>query len=232
MTKPVPAFAEPCLISLSVSFAWASVCQRHSNRFFVENVTSVARETDSIIMLQDGILAGFSPDFKSIQKDCDRYSDELVKMIEVQAVETQDYIQLSGKGALWVTYQYIEQGLLDLVEAHVRRQVTSRDFYGPLFENTHSTLARLIECSEDERVYNLYCAAIEHRLEALKAEAAIRDRPKSDSQARTSSAKWIAAVLPAVKKMTQDYEAILARKTRVDPKLLVFQQSLQEIENP
>lgn len=183
-------------------------------------------------MLHDGIIEGFIPNFKSIQKDCDRYSDELVKLIEVQAIEARDYIQLSGKGALWIVYQYIEQGLLDLVEAHVRSQVTSRDFYGPLFENTRSTLARLIECSEDKRVFKLYCAAIEHRLKALKAEAAMRDRPNSDSRARTSSAKWVKAILPAVKKMTQDYEAILASKGSVDPKLLVFQQSLHAIENP
>lgn len=182
-------------------------------------------------MLHDGLLKGFSLNFKSIQKDCDRYSDELVKLIEVEAIEAQDYVQLSGKGSLWIAYQYIEQGLLDLVEAHVRSQVTSRDFYGPLFENTRSTLARLIECSEYERVCKLYRAAIEHRLKALKAEAAIRDRPKSSRQARTSSAKWVKAVHPTVRKMTQDYEAILASKANFDPELLVFQRSLQAIEN-
>jgi hypothetical protein len=90
----------------------------------------------------------------------------------------------------------------------------------------------LIECSEGERVCTLYRAAIEHRLKALKAEATIRDRPKSNKQARTSSAKWVKAVLPTVKKMTQDYEAILANKASFDPELLVFQRSLQAIENP
>lgn len=186
---------------------------------------------DSFNMLKDGVLEGFTPSFKSIQKDCDRYSNELVKLIEAEAIEARDYIALSGKGSLWIVYQYIEQGLLDLVEAHVRSQVTGRDFYGPLFENTRSTLARLIECSEDERVCRLYRAAIEHRLKAVKSEAAIRDRPKSDSQARTASTKWVKAVLPTVKKMTQDYEEILATKASVDPELLVFQRSLQAIEN-
>jgi hypothetical protein len=182
-------------------------------------------------MINDGVLAGFSPNFKSIQKDCDRYSDELFKLIEVATIETRDYIQLSGKGSLWIVYQYIEQGHLDLVEAHVRGQVTSRDFYGPLHENTRLTLARLRERSQDERVCRLYRAAIEHRLKALKSEAAIRDRPKSDRQARTSSAKWVKSILPTVKKMTQDYEAMLAHRAGTDPELLVFQRSLQEIEN-
>lgn len=199
---------------------------------FVENAASLVGKKGRTTVFQDGILEGFRPNFKSIGKDCDRYSDELVKLIDLEEIETRDYIQLSGKGSLWIEYQYIEQGLLDLVEAHVRSVVTGRDFYGQLFENTRSILGRLIECSEDERVCRLYRAAIEHRLKALKAEAALRDRSKSNRQARTSSAKWIEHYLPSVRKMIQDYEAILIRSARVDPELLEFQRSLQEIEYP
>lgn len=182
-------------------------------------------------MLQDGILEGFRPSFKSIRKDCDRYSGELVKLIELEAIEAREYIQLSGKGSLWIAYQYIEQGYLDLVEEHVRSDVTSRDFYGPLFENTRSILARLIKYSEVERVCGLYRAAIEHRLKALRDEAKTRDRPTSSGQARASSAKWVRHYLPAVKKMLQDYEAILASNASSDPELLVFQRSLRAIDN-
>lgn len=188
-------------------------------------------EMGSKTMLQDGILKGFLPGFKSIEKDCDRYSDQLVERIELGKIETRDYIQLSGKGSLWIVFQYIDKGLLDLVQAHVSRHVTSRDFYGPLAENTRSILARLLECSEDDRVFKTYRAAIGHRLKALKAEAALRDRPSVDRQARTSSAKWIKTVLPPVKKMIRDYEILLASRDSVDPELLIFQQSLQEIEN-
>lgn len=183
-------------------------------------------------MFQDGILEGFGPNFKSVQKDCDRYSNKLTELIEMDEIEARDYIQLSGKGSLWIAYQYIEHGFLDLVEAHVRSQVTCRDFYGPLFENTSSILARLTECSEDERVCRLYRAAIQHRLKALKAEAATRDRPKSSRQARTTSAKWVKTVLPPLRRMIQDYEALLASKASLDPELLVFQRSLQAIQNP
>jgi len=183
-------------------------------------------------MLHDGLLEGFRPNFKSIKKDCDRYSDELVKLIELDEIEAQDYVHLSGKGSLWIAEQYIEQGLLDLVESHLRSHVTSRDFYGPLFENTRSILACLLEYSEHERVCKLYRAAIDHRLKALQAEAAIRDRPKSSTQARTSSAKWVKAVLPTTKKMIKDYEAILASKASIDPELLVFRRTVHAIENP
>lgn len=192
----------------------------------------MVRKMVKTTMLQDGILVGFSPNFKSIKKDCDRYSDELVKLIEFEEIEAQDYVQLSGKGSLWIAYQYIEQGLLDLVEAYVRSHVTSRDFYGPLFENTRSILARLIEYSEDECVCRLYRAAIEHRLKALKSEAAIGDRSKYDRQTWESSAKWVRRVLPAVNRMIQDYEALLISSARVDPELLTFQRSLQAIKNP
>jgi hypothetical protein len=183
------------------------------------------------MMLRDGLLEGFTPTFNSIQKDCDRYADELVQFIELEKIEARDYIQLNGKGSLWIVYQYIEKGLLDLVEANVRSHVTSRDFYGPLFENTRSTLARLLECSESERVYRLYRAAIEHRLKALKAEVAIRDRSASSRHARTSSTKWVKTVLPAVKKMTQDYEVLLGGNATSDTDILSFQRRLQEIEN-
>lgn len=183
-------------------------------------------------MFRDDIIEKFSPNFKSIAKDCDRYSNELVKLIDSEVIEAREYIELSGKGSLWIAFQYIDQGLLDLVEAHVRRHVTSRDFYGPLFENTRATLARLIECSEVERVCKLYRAAIEHRLKALKAEAANRDRPTSDRQFRESAAKWVRHYLPAAKKMVKEYEALLASEAIVDSGLLAYQRSLQAIGNP
>lgn len=186
---------------------------------------------DSSIMFQDGILEGFSPNFKSISKDCDRYSNELDKLFEKDKIDTRDYIELNGKGSLWIAYKYIEKGLMDQVEANLRKYISSRDFYGPLFENTQAILKRLVDHDEQDRVFSLYRAATKHRLKALKEEAAVRDRPTSSKQARTASAEWVKHYLPAVKEMIQDYEAILASKASVDPELLIFQRSLQELES-
>ena len=183
-------------------------------------------------MLHNEILKNFRPGFRSIAKDCDRYSGELVKLFELEEIDARQYLLLSGKGTLWIIDQYIAQGHLDVVEAYVRGFVTSRDFYGPLFEQTQSILTRLLEVSEDDRVFRLYRAAIDHRLRALKDEAATRDQPKTNRQSRTSSAKWVKTVLPVVKKMVTDYEALLVTRAKTDPDLSKYRQTLHTIENP
>lgn len=183
-------------------------------------------------MFHDDILKDFTPRFKSIRKDCDQYSDKLVELFDAEKIDTKEYIELNGKGSLWIALQYIEKGLLDDVETDVRKQVTSRDFYGPLFENTVAILAYLTERSEHDRVFRLYRAAIQHRLKALKDEAKTRDRPTLSRNARTASAKWIRHHLPAARKIVQDYEALLASNSRSDPELLIYQQSLHAIKNP
>lgn len=182
-------------------------------------------------MYEDGILEGFTPNFKSIRKDCDRYSNELVKLFEADKIDTRGYLDLNAKGSLWIALEYIENGLRDEVEADLRKTMAGRDSYGALHENTRSTLARLIECSEHDRVFALYRAAIKRRLKALKEEAAIRDRPTSSVHARTASATWVEHYLPAVQDILQDYEAILARAGRVDTELVDYRRSLQKLES-
>jgi len=183
-------------------------------------------------MFDAGILAGFAPRFKSIRADCDRYSNELVELFEAGKIERAAYPELNGKGSLWVVLQYIEKGRLDDVEAHVRRHVTSRDLYGPLHQNTAATLAYLSERSEHDRVYSLFRAAIEHRLEALQGEAETRDQEERSRNARTASAKWIRHYLPAALDILQQYKTLLAKNGHVDPELLSFEQSLDAVTNP
>ncbi|MCK0142426.1 hypothetical protein [Aliiroseovarius sp. F20344] len=183
-------------------------------------------------MFHDGILKDFTPRFKSIRKDCDRYSNELVELFDAEVIDTREYFELNGKGSLWIILQYIERGLLDDVEVKVREDVTSKDFYGPLFDNTVATLAYLTERSEHERVLRLYRAAIEHRLKALKDEAKTRDQQTLSRNTRTTSAKWIRQHLPPARKIVQQYEKLLAINGHSDPELSAFQQSLDAVKSP
>ena len=171
------------------------------------------------------------PKFKSINKDFDRYFDALFNLSEAGEIETSDVLNLSSAGSLWIAFEYIDKGLLGLVEADIRRDVTSRDFHGPLFENTAMILERLIEVSEGDRVIAIYRAAIDHRLKALKAEGAMRDKTKIVS-ARNASAKWVRFYMPAAKKMMKDYGALLMRLDRKDPELENLIQMANAIELP
>lgn len=131
---------------------------------------------------------------------------------------------------LWIALQYIEAGHLDLVEAHVRGDVSGRrGFYGPLHENTHALLERLVECSEHERVFSLYRAAISHRLKALKEEAINSEKAMPESHSWRTSKEWVDQYMPTTQKMIEDYKAILAAARRADPEVQVFAQSIQEI---
>lgn len=178
---------------------------------------------------QNGIIEGFSPSFSSIAKDCDRYSDGLCRLIDTQEIRTEDYIELSGTGSLWVVLQYIEAGHLDLVEAHVRGHVISRDFYGPIFENTQAIFERLVECSEHERVFSLYRAAISHRLKALKDETINSNKATPESHAWRASKEWVVHYMPTTQKMIEDFKALLAETRCADPAVQVFEQSIHEI---
>ena len=92
--------------------------------------------TSPSLTLQNGILKNFQPKFKSISKDCDRYSDALFKLWEDGQFDRAEFLDLSAEGSLWIAFQYIGKGHIDLVEKDLMRDVTSRDFYGTLFENT------------------------------------------------------------------------------------------------
>jgi hypothetical protein len=143
----------------------------------------------------------------------------LFALTEKGLLETSEVIECSGKGSLWVSYQYIEKGLLDLVEADLKRDVTSRDFYGPLFENTQLVLARLLEVQENERVLSLYKSAIAHRLKAMKEESAIVRKFEKGSNAHGASKKWLKHYSPALKRIIKDYGALLKGSNKSDPEL-------------
>ncbi len=141
-------------------------------------------------------------------------------------IETNAVIEYSGKGSLWIAYQYIGKGLFDLVEADVRRAVTSRDFYGPLFENTRLVLARLVEAQESERVLSLYKAAISHRFRALNAKQAIVRKFAERSAAHDASTKWIKHYSPALKGIIDEYDVLLKSTEKCDPDLEKWRKEL------
>ncbi len=154
----------------------------------------------------------------------------MFQLSEDGIIPTDQVIKLSGDGSLWIVFQYIDKGLLDIVEADLRRDVVSRDFYGFLFENTRLTLDRLLEISEDDRVISTYRAAISHRLKALKSEASTRDNSKEKRDARNSSAKWVKHYLPAIKKIVSDYRDLLDRLGRSDPELDAYEKAIHALK--
>lgn len=181
------------------------------------------------ITFRNGIIEGFEPNYRSIDKDGDRYFDALFNLSEKGLIEASDVIQLSGQGKLWISYQYIDKGLLDLVEANLLRTVSSRDFLGPLFENTCLVLERLLEESETDRVMTIYRAAIRHRLKAMKSEVALWQKTRK-KHPNNGSSKWIRHHMPPLKKMMKDYRALLAGIGRSDEELAEFEQALKALE--
>ena len=165
----------------------------------------------------NGIIEGFTPKFKSINKDCDRYFDALASLSEDGSIQTDEVLKYTSPGYLWIYFQYIENGYSDAIVADLKKDVTDRDFYGALFENTRLVLDRLMELSEHENVINVYKAAILHRLKAFKEEHSIFVNPRKKCEARNSSKKWLKHYLPTFEKIVSDYEKILSELKRVDP---------------
>lgn len=181
------------------------------------------------ITFSNGILTKFEPGFKSIRKDSDRYFDALFDLSEKGIIEANEVIQLSSDGALWITFQYIDKGLLDIVEADAKAAVISRDFYGHLFENTRLTLDRLLEISEVERVETIYRAAIKHRLKAMQEEAMLWKKTRKKHPPNAKS-KWIGHYLGPLKNLIKDYEKILADHAKTDPEVEDFVRALRTCE--
>lgn len=153
---------------------------------------------------QDNVIKTFEIRFDSIRKDCDRYSDALIELIETEKIERKDYFTLSGAGSLWITFQYIDAGHIDAVESDLKRGEANRDTFGPLHENTQLTLDRLVETGAHETVANVYRAAIKHRMRALKSELAFQRKVIKHGQVAAS--KWIKTYLPVLRKMIAEYE--------------------------
>ena len=120
-------------------------------------------------------------------------------------------------------------GFLDLVEADMIRTVTSRDFFGPLFENTRLILNRLLLVSEPDRVIKIYRAAIKHRLNALKSISATRKKAQKQPD-RIRAEQWADTYIPALETMLQDYRALLVPIDKTDPELAEFDQMFQRLE--
>ena len=179
-------------------------------------------------MFRDGIIEDFEPKFKSIARDCDRYFDALLDMNDKGLIETGDVIEYSGKGSLWISFQYIEKGLLDLVEADLKRDVASRDSYGPLFENTKLVLVRLLEVQQSKLVLSLYKTAISHRLKAMKAESANVRKFDKSTTAHGASKKWIKHHSPALKGIIKEYDEVLKSAGTFDSDLDRIRSDLEQ----
>jgi hypothetical protein len=150
----------------------------------------------------------------------------LCTLEEKGLIETKNVIEFSGRGSLWITYQYIEKGLLDLVQADLEQAVASRDFYGPLFENTELALARLFELQEHERALSIYKLAITHRLKAIKGEIATVRKTEKGKNAHGASKKWIKHHAPPLKRLVDQYETLLEKYGVNDPDLGAIRQTL------
>lgn len=142
-------------------------------------------------------------------------------------LETGDILERSSEGSLWISYLYIDEGHLDLVIADLKRDVTSRDFHGPLFANTRLVLERLLSVAENESVQSIYRAAIDHRLKAIRSEKAILRKSRRTNQAQKPSTKWLKHYIPPLKDMVADYEALLKQTNSSDPELENIKQTLR-----
>lgn len=140
-----------------------------------------------------------------------------------------EVIKYSSPGYLWIYFQYIDHDYTDAIEADLIKDVTGRDFYGALFENTRLVLNRLMSLSEHERVIRVYKAAIEHRIKALKKEHAISINPNKKVQSQNASKKWVKHYLPPFKKLVSDYEAILSGIEQTDLDIDGYRRSIQII---
>ena len=158
---------------------------------------------------RDGVIEAFEPRFDTVSKDCDRYSDALIALIEAGSIDRKDYFDLNAAGSLWISFQYIENGLLDAVETDLIRGEANRDIFGAIHQNTQLTLTRLIEAGAFEQVMIIYRSAIEHRVRALNSELAILK--KSRDGGRKASSRWIEHYLPPLRTMVEDYGELLRR---------------------
>ena len=166
------------------------------------------------IIFNNGIIEGFELHFKSIKKDNDRYFDALYQLSEDDVIETKEILKLSGAGGQWITSQYLERGLFDLVEGNLLKAVTDKDFYGPLHQNTQTAIKTLLQLSRHGSVQDIYRAAIKHRLRHLQ---------------NTSNKRRI-FYLPACKKLLIAYEEILKEAGLTDADMKVYAASIKEIQ--
>lgn len=178
---------------------------------------------------QDRIIVGFKLSFKSIAKDDSRYFDALFDLIEKEDIKQSEYIEYSSAGSLWIVQQYIEQGYLEMVEKDLRRDVASRDFHGPLFENTRKILDMLLERDEIDIVLRTYKAAITHRLKAITEEQKLRDKSQASTQAHKQSAKWVKHYYPALRDMILEYSALVQALNIPDSEQEIFQEKFSKV---
>jgi len=172
--------------------------------------------------LTNGIIHGFAPKFKSVSKDCDRYFDALYTLSEEGVIKVDEMVDYASSGNLWIYTQYIENGYIDDIEADLKKDVTDRDFYGALFENTRLVLDQLISRGEQDRVVRIYKAAIAHRMKAFKSEHGIYTNPKKKPEAQAASKKWLQHYLPSFKEIIAAYAALLSSVNQMDSDLETY----------
>jgi hypothetical protein len=165
---------------------------------------------------ENDILVGFQPKFKSIDRDCDRYSDILFKQHENGDFDAKKFLDLSAAGSLWITEQYIDQGLFELVEIDLRATIINRDTYGPLHPQILAIFERLLYASQNDRVIAMYVDAIKHRLRYATS--------------KSSPPKFRKFYLPALREMIADFEILLVRLNSDQGVIKDFQKSLSQVQ--
>ena len=144
---------------------------------------------------KNDLLVGFTPKFKSISRDHDRYSDILFEHHEQGDFDAKAFLDLNGAGALWITFEYIDRELFDMVEQYLRSTIINRDAHGPLHPQTIQIFERLLDVSQENRVIAIYTDAIKHRL--------------AYQTSKSTPPKGRKFYLPALKKMIADFETLL-----------------------
>ncbi len=165
---------------------------------------------------ENDLISGFKPRFKSIDRDCDRYSDILFAHHENDEIDAKQFLELNAKGSLWIIFEYIDRGLLDMVEQDLRQSIINRDSHGELHPQVLTIFERLLEISENERVISIYGAAIQHRLTYLLSNS--------------TPTHWIGFYYRQLEPMISDFGALLDRLDADKNTLICFQQQLAKIE--
>ena len=146
---------------------------------------------------ENDILVGFQPKFKSIDRDCDRYSDILFEHHENGDFDAKTFLDLNAAGSLWITFEYIDRALFDKVEQYLRSAIINRDTHGVLHPQILTIFERLLNHSQEDRVIEIYSDAIKHRLAYVTSTS--------------TPPKRRAFYLPPLKQMITDFENLLDR---------------------
>lgn len=109
---------------------------------------------------ENGRITGFAPEYVSIEKDWERYTEALVELVDRGIVRKEKgeslYVSYCQDLYDWLTGLYFEQGQLDQIEAHYTPE--GEVMFGPIYEGHLAVLERLQSMGEGVRVRRIWRA--------------------------------------------------------------------------